>query len=127
MPAVTINAVSFAGDIFSNPTTVRRAPVEAKPIAIPVTNILIGRDGTRNKMDYGNKLRFELEWQKVPQFTRDALWAIRALSGTFAYVHIDSVSYTVQIETEGDYDEAVDHTWPSGARYYNIKLVLHQP
>jgi len=127
MPNVTINAVPFTGDIFSNPLTVRRAPIEAKIIAIPIANILIGRDGTRNKMHYGTKFRFELDWQKVPQFTRDALWTIRALTGTFTYVHIDAVSYTVQIETESDYTEAVDHVWPAGARYYNITLGLHQP
>src|SRR5687768_1336371 len=119
MPAVTINSLAFNGTVFDL-ETVRRAPVEAKPIIIPMTNILIGRDGTRNKMHYGSKLRFELEWKKVPQTTRDALWGIAQLSGMFPYVHIDAVSRTVQIETESDYDESVDHTIAGQGRYYNI-------
>jgi hypothetical protein len=126
MPAVTINSLLYAGTVYDL-DAVRRAPVEAKPVRMPITNILVGRDGTRNKMDYGFKLRFELTWdQPAPQATRDALWALTAVSATFPYIHIDSVAYTVQLETESDYDESVAVTFPNGSRYYTIKLILHQ-
>lgn len=126
MPAVTINSLTFNGTVFDL-ESVRRAPDPAGIIAVPTVNILVGRDGTRNKMYYGNKYKFVYEWKKVPQTTRDALWAIRALTGTFPLIHIDVVTYTVQIEEESDYDEVVDHTIPGQGRYYNIKLVMHQP
>lgn len=125
MPAVTINSLAYNGTIYDL-ETVRRAPIEAKPVRVPITTILVGRDGTRNKMHYGYKLRFELPWKMVPQTTRDALWALTAVSATFPYIHIDSVTYTVQLETESDYDESVAVTFPNGARYYDINLVLWQ-
>ena len=75
MPNVTINAVPFTGDIFSNPLAVRRAPIEAKIIAIPITNILVGRNGTRNKMDYGTKHRFELDGGVKGEVAFSGSWA----------------------------------------------------
>lgn len=126
MPAATINGQAYNGTVF-DAETVRRAPVEAKIIPVPITTVLIGRDGTRNKMTYGLKYRFEYSWSTVPQATRDALWAVRALIGTFPLIHIDGITYTVQIEQENDYDERVEVTMPSGVRHYTIKLVMHQP
>ncbi len=86
MPAVTINARSASSGAVTDAESVRRAPIEAKPVRVPITNVLVGKDGTRNKMHYGFKLRFELEWQKVPQATRDALWTLSGVSATFTYV-----------------------------------------
>jgi hypothetical protein len=126
MPAVTINAVPYAGQP-SDLESVLRAPIEAKRIPVPITFILVGLDGTRNKMSYGTKYRYEYEWKKVPQATRDALWTAFAITATFSIIHIDSVTYTVQFEEEGDWSEGVDHTTPDGSRYYNISLKMHQP
>ena len=120
MPAVTINGLDYGGSVFDL-DTVRRRPVEAKIIAMPITNILVGRDGTRNKMYYATQYRFEYEWRKVPQTTRDALWAVTQITTVFTIVHIDSVTYAVQIEAEDDYDESVSVTMPNGVRYYDIK------
>lgn len=125
MPAVTINSLLYGGTIFDL-ESVRRAPIEAKPVRVPITNVLIGRDGTRNKMHYGFKQRFELTWDLAPQVTRDALWTLTGVSAAFPYIHIDGVTYTVQLETDGDYDESVAVVFPNGARYYAITLIMHQ-
>lgn len=126
MPAVTINTVPFAGTIFDL-ESVLRAPVEAKPVWIPITNILVGRDGTRNTMRYGGKWRFVLTWKLAPQHTRDVLaQAAMALTTPFAYIHIDSLTYTVQLETESDYDESVAAVFPNGNRYYDLTFTMHQ-
>lgn len=127
MPAITISGVPYAGTIFDL-ESVLRAPVEAKPVRIPIATILIGRDGTRNKMFYGTKLRFEVAWRMVPQATRNTLWAAfgSAAGVTFTYIHIDGNSYTVQFEEEGDYDESVAATFPNASRYYDITMIFHE-
>jgi hypothetical protein len=127
MPAITISGVLYAGTIFDL-VSVRRAPVECKPVRIPIATILVGRDGTRNKMFYGSKLRFKATWSLAPQATRDVLWSAfnSAAAVSFPFIHIDGVTYTVQFEEEGDYDESVAVTFPDGSRYYDITMTFHE-
>lgn len=126
MPTVTINAVVYSGQP-GDDESIPRAPIEALLIVNPITHILEGLDGTRNKMDYGDKYEFKYTWKKVPQATRDAIWVAHLITIPFNITHHNLAVYSVQFETKTDYNETVDHTIPGGLRYYNIDVLMHEP
>lgn len=129
MPAVTLNAVSFAGSVHSDPATVRWAPrfVTPKPRKIGVD--LEMADGTPILILHWStppyqKVDQELKWEKVVAFTRDAVRATFDLATTFSAT-VPAGTATYQCGKE-DYEEDEFDTLPDGTKLYNVTLMIRQ-
>lgn len=89
----------------------------------------VARNGTRRFQHRGFKRRFDLTWKDAPESVLIALRTIAVLTTTFAFVHTNGVSYTVQCEDDVlQADVAFVGAGPGGAPvlYYSIKLTLYE-
>lgn len=125
MPNATLNGVTFTGDVYSSPASVRRAPKTITPKPYKIERLVPGKDGTRNVMRRGQKIDYELEWETVAELTRAAVRAVFDLSTTFTAV-LPAGTATYQCEGT-DYSEAESVVYPDGTRFYNVKLTIRQP
>lgn len=125
MPNVTLNSISFNGDVYSNPTTTRRAPKLVTPKPRKIGKAMIAASGARTWVHRSAKTDYELEWENVAELTRAAVRAIFDLTTTFtAVLPVGTATYQCE---EQDYTEKEAFTMPDGTRYYNITLLLRQP
>jgi hypothetical protein len=128
MPAVTLNGVVFNGtmlDAKNNSGSVRIAPQKLYPTYSKPGKVFVAPNGARTLVQRGVKKVWHLEWQQTTPLTQASIETIAQLSTTFTMV-IGASSITVQCE-DGDYDVEPVLTMPSGAVFYDAKLLLHEP
>lgn len=130
MPAITLNATSFAGTVF-DADSVLRAPTQMPKLEIDkIGPVLVAENGARTFIRFGQKARWAITWKRVPDATRAAVKAVFDLTSTFVFVDSGGTSHTVQCEP-GDYTEECDTgaTLPTSppTYYYDVTLVVREP
>jgi hypothetical protein len=124
MPNATINAVTFTGNVYSDPATVRRAPKLITPKPRKIGKAMVAASGARTWVHRTEKVDQLLEWENVAELTRAAVRAVFALTTTFSAT-MPTGTATYQCEDE-DYTEDEAFCMPDGTRYYNVTLLLRQ-
>jgi len=128
MPTISLNGTSFAGTVYDLDSVIK-APTEMPKLeAEKIGPVLVGENGARTYIQFGQKNKWTITWKRVPEATRAAVKTVFDLTTTFAFIHPNSTTYTVQCEP-GDYTEECDSaaTLPNGTYYYNLTLVVRQP
>lgn len=125
MPAATLNGVSFAGTVYDLETVVR-APQKITPQPEWAGAEWAAADGTPIVVKRGSAPRdaWQLEWERVPVATRDAVRAIFNLGTTFTAVLLGS-TVTAQCGLK-DYTEGLNIAIPGPIYYYNVTLLIRK-
>lgn len=131
MPACTINGTAFSGTVHDS-DSILRAPMRITPRDAKIGPLLTLADGSEMQMirvspnnPTGHREWWELEWQRVPRATYDAVRAIGRLNTTFTFV-FEGVSYTGQCLDQDWAGQQDDDAVLIDRRYYDLTLTIRR-